>query len=234
MAEFDDDTQLRRSNAELNAFIKENVRNLGRDKKFQQSVNITYKVPFKSIPVLDWVSTDVKYRGSFNWDAGALNNYNLKDSVHLGNIIQNGQSRSIKGVLNFDKLYNKSKFLKKINKKKSNSRRNSRTSRNKAKASTNDDPKDKKSKKDKKDKEPSKITKTLIRPLLLVRKARFDYTEDFSTVIPGYTPSVDFFGKSTNFTRPGWDFVAGSNQMMLGLKRQLLIPLIVGLLKVSS
>ena len=209
LAEFDDDTQLRRSNAELNAFIKENVRNLGRDKKFQQSVNITYKVPFKSIPVLDWVSTDVKYRGSFNWDAGALNNYNLKDSVHLGNIIQNGQSRSIKGVLNFDKLYNKSKFLKKINKKKSNSRRNSRTSRNKAKASTNDDPKDKKSKKDKKDKEPSKITKTLIRPLLLVRKARFDYTEDFSTVIPGYTPSVDFFGQSTNFTRPGWDFVAG-------------------------
>ena len=44
---------------------------------------------------------------------------------------------------------------------------------------------------------------------MLVRKARFDYTEDFSTVIPGYTPSVDFFGQSTNFTRPGWDFVAG-------------------------
>ncbi len=210
LPEFNDDTKQRRSEAELNAFIKDNIRNLGRDKRFQQSINVTYKLPFKSIPVLDWISTDIKYRGSFNWDAGALNNFNLKDSVHLGNVIQNGQSRSIKGTLNFDKLYDKSKFLKKINKKKSASRRTSQNPR-RTRSSTKDDPNDKKDKKKKKkkDNEPSKIARTLIRPLMLVRKARFNYSEDFSTVIPGYTPAVDFFGQANDFTRPGWDFVAG-------------------------
>ena len=44
---------------------------------------------------------------------------------------------------------------------------------------------------------------------MLVRKVRFNYSEDFATVIPGYTPATDYFGQANDFSRPGWDFVAG-------------------------
>ena len=212
LGEFDEVTQLRRSQDELKAHIFDNVRQLGRDKQYIHDINISYTAPFKLIPLLDWINVKGQYRGNYNWDAGALNNFNIVDSVHLGNIIQNGQTRQINADLNFEKLYNKSKYLKKINKKKrATSRgRNSRAQSSRGKDEPKKGKTDSKDKKKKnKNAEPSKIERMLIRPLLLVRKARFNYSEDFTTVIPGYTPTTDYFGQANNFSRPGWEFVAG-------------------------
>ncbi len=210
LGEFDDVTQQRRSQDELKDYIWDNVRDLGRDKKYFHDVNVTYTAPLKLIPFLDWVNVKGQYRGNYAWDAGALNNFSVVDSVHQGNVIQNGQTRQINADFNFEKLYNKSKYLKKINKKsRSNSRRGStRNSRNRGDDKKGTDKKDSKKKK-KKAKEPSKAEKALLRPLMLVRKVRFNFSEDFSTIIPGYTPATDYFGQANDFSRPGWDFVAG-------------------------
>ena len=208
LSEFNDDTQQRRSQEELKDYIWNNVRDLGRDKKYFHDVNVTYTAPFKLIPLLDWVNVKGQYRGNYAWDAGALNNYTIIDTVHQGNVIQNGQTRQINADLNFEKLYDKSKYLKKINKKKRASRGSSRNTRNRGRTNKKETEKDKKKKK-KKAKEPSKVERALIRPLLLVRKARFNFSEDFTTIIPGYTPATDYFGQANDFSRPGWDFVAG-------------------------
>ncbi len=71
--------------------------------------------------------------------------------------------------------------------------------------------KDIKGKKDekKRDRDPSMAERILIRPLLMLRKARFTYAENFGTVVPGYIPRTQFIGTSDNFTAPGLDFVAG-------------------------
>ena len=189
--------------------ILENARNLGRDKRYAHDINVNYTLPFKLIPILDWVNVKAQYRGSYGWDAGALNNYNVADSVHLGNIIQNSQSRQLNADLNFEKLYDKSKFLKKINKKKRSNSRNSRSNAQRgAKNAKDKDPK-KGAKKKKKEKEVSTIAKVLIRPLMLIRKARANYSENFTTIVPGYTPAPDYFGQTNNFKTPGWAFVAG-------------------------
>ncbi|HFC00056.1 MAG TPA: cell surface protein SprA, partial [Phaeodactylibacter sp.] len=209
LAEFDDVTQQRRSQSELKSYIMDNVRKLGRDKRYLHDFSVNYTVPFKSIPLLNWVGVKAQYRGNYAWDAGALNNYNIVDSVHLGNIIQNGQTRQINADLNFEKLYNKSKYLKKINKKRRSRGKKKSRSKKATKGKDAKDSKKKKNSRSKKGKQPSKTERALLRPLMLVRKARFNYSEKFATVIPGYTPTVDYLGQTNNFTRPGWEFVAG-------------------------
>ncbi len=69
--------------------------------------------------------------------------------------------------------------------------------------------KGKKTPKEKKDRVPSLAERIALRPLMLVRKARFNYTENFSTIIPGFTPDPKLMGLSNGFDAPGWDFVAG-------------------------
>ena len=87
-----------------------NILDLGRIKNFNQTVNASYKLPLDKIPLLSWTKTDVKYSAGYNWIAGPVG---LSDT--LGNSISNNNNISISTRLNFTRLYNKSKLLKKIN-----------------------------------------------------------------------------------------------------------------------
>ncbi len=48
-----------------------------------------------------------------------------------------------------------------------------------------------------------------IRPIMLIRRARFTYSENYSTVVPGFTPEPKLMGLSEGFLAPGWEFVTG-------------------------
>ncbi|MDH5597843.1 MAG: cell surface protein SprA, partial [Cyclobacteriaceae bacterium] len=89
-----------------------NFRNLGRMKNFNQVVDVNYKVPIEKFPLTDWISGDYKFRASYNWKAGPVNQ---PDSLDFGNIIQNSRENTIGAKLDFVKLYNKIGFLKEIN-----------------------------------------------------------------------------------------------------------------------
>ncbi len=243
---------------------------------------------------MDWITVKASYTASYTWTAQSLKlqymdgvpdqfagDVNLRS---LGNVIQNNNVRQINGDLNFETLYNKSKYLAKINKpatkggsKKSGKNnqgaddstdpgadpsggmpggagpggagpggrgadknapaRDDRTpdtprgrrGRNQdaaagpgsvgpdgkpigpdGKAPADKNAADKKgSKEKKKDREPSMAERIALRPLMLVRKARFTYSENYSTVIPGFTPDSKLMGLSEGFDAPGWAFVAG-------------------------
>ena len=259
----------RRSDEELKSHIWDNVKDFGRTKEYNHNIGLSYTVPLKKIPMLDWIQVRAQYDADYSWTTAALNT----DS--LGNVIQNSQGRQINGDFNFENLYRKSKYLDKIQKKKRTQRgakgkgKNNRGGRNSKKGKNNadssldgggdgksnsknskskDDPKKQatlknsggktgqeggktdgeaagqkggkkgkkgkrgaKSKKDKKKKnrEPSTIERVLIRPLLMIRKARVTYSEDFTTVVPGYLPRTSYLGQNDGFTAPGWDFIGG-------------------------
>jgi len=206
LSEFDPVTEGPRPREELNDFILENLRGGGRNKSYNHNANVSYTLPFKSIPLLDWVNARVQYGASYGWDAAALN------VTELGNIIQNTQNRQASLDFNFEQLYNKSKYLSKING--GNRRGNSRGGRTNArlqnssrdnKAATSD----KKKTKTKNEREISTVEKILIRPFLLVRRGRLNYQENLSTVLPGYLPGTQYLGLEEGFSSPGWGFVAG-------------------------
>lgn len=72
----------------------------------------------------------------------------------------------------------------------------------KAKGGADDEDKDK-------EREPSVAERIALRPLLLLRKARFNYQENLGTIVPGFTQTTRFLGQSQGFVAPGWDFVGG-------------------------
>ena len=110
------------------------VRCVGRTKRYNHSITVNYTAPLKNIPLLDWMNVRATYQGTYGWEAASLTPL----AQARGNLIQNTQSRKVEGDLDFNKLYNKSKYLKKINSKprprrgnRGNQSRNSRSNSNK-------------------------------------------------------------------------------------------------------
>lgn len=178
-----------------------NIKNLGRPKNYRHSMTLSYNVPTKSIPLMDWVQIRANYQSDYSWTAAALN----VDS--LGNVIQNSQNRQINADFNFESLYNKIPYLRKINRSGSNNRRPSNNRAPQGRNNQNQQNQDQE--RNRGDGEPSAIEKILIRPLMLLRRARINYTERFSTTLPGFMPEAKLLGMGSGFGDPGWGFIAG-------------------------
>ncbi|MEM1214248.1 MAG: cell surface protein SprA [Bacteroidota bacterium] len=179
--------------------IINNVLNFGRPKNYNHNLSVSWNLPIRYLPYMDWVQVRAQYQAGYNWAAAAVN----ADS--LGNIIQNNQRRQITADLNFTKLYDQFPFLKKYNRpsrgrgRGSSRSGSSRNGRNDDKASSS---------KRKKDKINPGV-KTAVRFLMMVRKFRLNYSQTFETVVPGFMPQTRFLGMSSGFEAPGWGFVAG-------------------------
>ncbi len=182
------------------------ISNFGRNKTYRQNATLAYTLPLDKIPLLDWINIRAQYTTNYTWSVASLN------TDTLGNVVTNSHSRQLNGDFTFTKLYNKSKYLKKISSPAAPKKED------KGKDDKNNVPDQKKpddkNKKDKKDKEyePSGIERALIRPLLLVQRARLTYQEDFNTSIPGFMGQSKYMGqdfKKFGTAAPGWDFIFG-------------------------
>jgi hypothetical protein len=181
--------------------IWNNIMDLGRMKNYRHSVNLSYQLPIRLLPYMDWVQARASYQADYTWTAAALN----VDS--LGNVIQNSQNRQFSVDLNFANLYNKFDYLKKIDRpsRAAPNRRGAQNPRNNRRQQQEQEDEERK----RPEGEPGTFERLLIRPLLLLRSARFNYTERLGTIVPGFTPQAEIMGFGPNFDGPGWDFVAG-------------------------
>ena len=159
----------------------------------------TFAVPLKSIPLVDWVKMDLGYDATYSWKAAAINT----DS--LGNVIQNGQKGTVSTEFDFTKLYNKSKYLAKVNKPAGTAtNKGPRTPPSQPSNPSADPKKDDPNKSDadkakddkKKSQEISPPLKIALRMLMAVRKFRVNYGETNGTTIPGFTPQSEILGMS--------------------------------------
>ncbi|MGL4779684.1 MAG: cell surface protein SprA [Bacteroidales bacterium] len=92
------------------------IAELGRPMNYGQTANFRFAVPVNKIRALSWTNLDIKYASTYNWERGAV----IDDETNLGNIIRNTGSWNGDLRLNFEGLYNKSKFLKRVNQRFSN------------------------------------------------------------------------------------------------------------------
>ena len=177
--------------------IWSNIQQLGRSKTYQHSFTLGYTLPFRVIPFMDWITSRVQYQGQYGWNAAALN----LDS--LGNQIRNSQNIQANIDFNFESIYSKIPYLRKID------RGAPATKSKKSKDDNQNQEPAQPEEKEKKGSEPSMAERMLIRPFLLLRRARFNYTLQSSTVVPGFMPAAKLMGMGPDFQGPGWDFVAG-------------------------
>ncbi len=212
LPEFDPETTLPIPAAVKREFLLDNLRKLGRPKQYKHTLTLNYTAPLKQFPLLEWVNATASYTANYQWDAAS----ETPGARALGNVIQNRQRRQANIDLDFEKLYNRSKYLKAINTRArrrggrsgmGTTRRPSGRSSEGARAQADEQARQGREKK-KKQSGPSKMERALVRPLLFLRKARLSWTEDFATVVPGYMPTARFLGMD-RFTSPGWDFIFG-------------------------
>ncbi|PLX08254.1 MAG: cell surface protein SprA [Marinilabiliales bacterium] len=93
--------------------IWDNLRNFGRNTQYHHDWNVTYNLPINKIPLLNWVTANTRYSGTYDWTAGPI----TADTLNLGNMLQNGNSMSLNTQFNLLSLYNKIDYLDEVNKK---------------------------------------------------------------------------------------------------------------------
>ena len=83
--------------------------NTGEANSHNQTFNLTYQLPFKFIPFLDFITSSYNYLGNFNWEKGSTamalvedDNGNLLGEV---NTIQNSNIQNINMSFNMPKFY---------------------------------------------------------------------------------------------------------------------------------
>ncbi len=91
-----------------------NIKKLGTPYTYQQVFTANWNIPVNKLPLMDWVNANAAYNSTYNWNRMATVR-GTSAANQPGNIATTMGSWSLDGQLNFESLYNKSKYLKDIN-----------------------------------------------------------------------------------------------------------------------
>ncbi|MBC8048001.1 MAG: cell surface protein SprA [Fimbriimonadaceae bacterium] len=185
--------------------IWNNIQDFGRTINYRHSFSVNYNVPINKIPIFSWVTLKTSYNSTYGWISGSLG---LLDT--LGNTINNTQSKTVNGELNFRNLYNKSKFLKDYNTNNFKTKSGVKDVSKKGEEDTGDEEAEE-DVSDKKDK-PAQTGAAgfFIRLLISLKRITINYSENYGTTLPGFMPKIQVIGLNTNTLAPGWDFITGA------------------------
>ena len=92
--------------------VMSSIRNFGTPWNYNQTFTGSYRAPFNKIPFLDYLTGNVNYTSTYTWNKGAT-----VDGIYLGNSIQNQSTWNADARLNFETLFNHSKYLQEVNKR---------------------------------------------------------------------------------------------------------------------
>ena len=140
--------------------------NTGEAISHNQSFGISYELPFKLFPIINFISSSYNYTGDFNWERGSDAMALVEDEFgnKLGNVntIQNSNSQTLTMSFNMAKLY-RNLNLKKKKKPKSSY---------------------------------EKVINSLIGFATGLSRFKFNYSENNGKVLPGYLQTLGFLGTS--------------------------------------
>ncbi|WP_289054432.1 cell surface protein SprA [Carboxylicivirga marina] len=105
-----------------------NIQSMGRTTTYQHNFDASYTIPINKLPLLDFTSANLQYRGMYQWVAQPLLESDT-DAPEWGNTIRNSNVIQGNGQLNMTTLYKKVNYLNELDKKYRSSRR--RTTNNK-------------------------------------------------------------------------------------------------------
>ncbi len=172
--------------------------NIGTPNQHQQQVVVNYELPISKIPLLSFVRANYSYTADYSWQrtSEALSKIDIAGtSYNLGNTIQNANSNNLNATLNMETLY---RYLG-LTKPKVPTNLKSNTV-------TPPKPGEKVVKINKQEKQSNLFVDGIMGVLTSVKNIQMNYTSNSGTVLPGYTPSIGFFGTS----KPTLGFVFGS------------------------
>lgn len=174
--------------------VKAEVLNLGTTTDYRQNTSLNYTLPFRQIPLTNWINSTVRYTASYNWKRASF------AAENWGHTIQNSQNINLNNTFNMLTLYNKVGYLKKVNNK---FRRRSRPSSRKE------------GEKKKKDKNSITVPDRIAKLLMSVKNVNASISQTRGILLPGYVNDttanrqIYFFGMDQKFDAPGAGFIFG-------------------------
>ena len=185
---------------------------------YRQQFSITWDVPFSKVPILNFITANIGYQSTYNWTASAVS-----VQPRMGNLIENGNNRSVNGGMDLRKLYDKVPYLKKVNQM-GQPTKDMKTPGGRQQEKI--EGKDQETKKGKDTANPADtagqekpkvnvgklILDGTLRVLMAVRKVTFQYSQGAGTQLPGFKPEPDLLGINLSRNAPGLLFVFGSQE----------------------
>ncbi len=161
---------------------------IGEPNRHAQQLQLNYDLPFKLVPVLDFITGQYSYTSNFDWQRGgdAL----IEVAGETINTVQNSHRHEFSSNMNLQKLYD----LVGLKKVKGNAKALAVSSK------TTD--------KNENTNKTSPLFNTFIDVVTMVKRLNVAYEQTSGTALPGYTQSIGFLGT----TRPSLGFVFGSQQ----------------------
>ncbi|MDP4281193.1 MAG: cell surface protein SprA, partial [Bacteroidota bacterium] len=186
------------------------VFSMGTMSNYNQQLQVTYELPFNKFPIFDWIQVTAGYQSTYHWTASALSVQSI-----YGNQIENSNSKALNGTINFLNLYNKSKYLKKIN---SMGEAAKELPGQKGKIQQKSKmPLSKQAIADSlKEKAGFNVGKFLVdgtlRILMAVRRVTFNYVQGNGITLPGFKPVPSAMGNDWSSNAPGAGFIFGDQR----------------------
>ncbi|MFZ8837098.1 MAG: cell surface protein SprA [Flavobacteriales bacterium] len=173
-----------------------NLQNAGEITTYNHNVTGSYKLPFDKLPIVNFISSDIRYQGSYRWDRAPFS----QDS--LGHTIQNSRNLSLNAQANFSNLYNKIPGVKDLlNPPRRAPRRNEIRNEDRDGFGNAED--------DEKVKFELNPLATIVRLIASVQNVSGTFTRNEGMLLPGYAERARYVGLNEQFTAPGALFVLG-------------------------
>jgi cell surface protein SprA len=216
--------------------VLNNMKTFGRNRNYSQNLALTYTLPINKIPFLDWMQVKAQYSATYGWAAANLNVDSLGNVIQNTQNRQINADLDFTKFYNkwayFKAINTPARPRPKTNDKKGKGGKDGKGDGKDSKdgeqedgkigKDTDPDMRDNIAKKDGKNQksagpkpkgggyEPSTFERILFRPLLMIRKGRGTYQEQFGTSLPGFMPKTKILGLSNDWQAPGWEFVTGA------------------------
>ena len=206
--------------------VRTQMSTFGKTTDYTHDYNLSFNVPFNKLPYMDFMTGNLKYGGTYNWQRAPLG------QAEFGNTIQNNRNFNATAQMNMTTLYNKIWWLKKINDAGKRSRGRSRASRRRAGGSrpqitqqvdtTNMTPRELRQyhREQKKIERKEEIAKKMEEPLnpylgfagrmlMSLRNVSGTYSQNDGTLLPGYSPESYILGFDNQYNNQLAGFIFG-------------------------
>ncbi len=184
--------------------VLNNLRDAGEVTTYNHTINGRYRLPFDKLPLVNFMSGDATYEGTYRWDRAPFS----QDTI--GNTIQNSRKLSLNYQANFLNLYNKVPFLKDILSP-------PRAPRRPARDINNEDRDGFGNTEDEKVKLEINPLEHFLRLMMMIENVSATYSRNEGMLLPGYGQKARYAGFDENFSAPGWEFLVGhQNTNILG------------------
>ena len=197
------DTQAKRDSIMRNLFKG------GRNTLFNQAAAFSYTLPLSKIPILDFVTANAKYQATYRWIGAS------RLATNLGNFLENGQQKEGTVQMDFNRLYQKSKFLRQLDAPSNIADREKWRHRYTKITDSVTNAAGKRVLRTRRILDKSALPyvstplKIFGKLLTSVKQANLSLAENGQTRLPGYIDSTRFFGENFKSMQPGFDFILG-------------------------